>query len=139
MRDKERKRQEKRVRDLVKRWIGPMGLRWWKLDVVYYADYDECRQLFGKPGDASLETVMSTYASWQYLEATIDVNLQRVAKMGNDELEMTVVHELAHVLINEMREVQGEEGIEHEERVATTLARAFLWTREERGRRCREK
>lgn len=33
---------------------------------------------------------------------------------------------LMHVFLNEMRE----EGIDHEERVATMLSKAFLWTRE---------
>ena len=130
MRKKERRRQEKRVRHLVEQWAEPMGLLWWKIDVVYYADYDECRGLFAKPGDASVETVATTYASWQYLEATIEVNLQRVAKMDDDDLAYTVIHELAHVLVNEMREVEQEGGVAHEERVVTTVAKALRWTRE---------
>lgn len=139
MRKRERKRQEKRVRKLVRRWTEPMGLLWWKLDVIYYAGYDECKQLFGKP-DVTVETVMRTYASWQYLEATLEVNLQRVATMGDVELEYTVVHELAHVLLVEMREAKDPGG-RHEDRVATTLAKALRWTRNygrEEGARSRK-
>jgi predicted aminopeptidase len=125
MREKERKRQIKRMRDLVAKWAEPMGLLWWKIDVVYYGGYDECKQLFSDPKSANRETVAITDASWKYLEATIEVNLQRVARMDDDKLEEVVVHELAHVLVNEMRE----EGDEHEERVVTTVVKALRWTR----------
>ena len=48
------------------------------------------------------------------------------AGMSNEELERTVVHELVHALVNELREG----GIDHEERVVTTLTKAVLWVRD---------
>jgi len=44
--------------------------------------------------------------------------------MENDQIEMTIVHELCHALVNEMRK----DGIDHEERTVTALTKAFLWT-----------
>lgn len=47
--------------------------------------------------------------------------------MSDEEIEYVVVHELMHVFLNEMRE----QGQQHEERVATLLAKAFLWVRDQ--------
>ena len=46
-------------------------------------------------------------------------------RLSKKEIEKVVVHELMHVFLNETRE----EGIDHEERVATQLQKAFFWIR----------
>lgn len=122
--EKWHKRQKRRVRKLFAKWLEPLGLLWWEIDIGYYSDYDRCRQLF-TTSNANRDTVMIVDASWKYMEATIDVNLQRTSKTNDKKLEKIIVHELTHILVNEMRE----KGIKHEERVASTLASAFIWVR----------
>lgn len=62
-------------------------------------------------------------ANWMYASAKISVNLPAFDDMKPDEIERHVVHELCHILVNEMRE--GE--LHHEERVVTGLTKAFFW------------
>jgi len=50
--------------------------------------------------------------------------------MDGDEIERAVVHELCHILVNEMREDE----IHHEERVVTGLQKAFMWVAGESGK-----
>jgi predicted SprT family Zn-dependent metalloprotease len=65
-------------------------------------------------------------AHWMYLTARIQVNLLALEYIDNDDLEDVAVHELCHILVNEMRE--GE--LHHEERVVTWLTKAFFWVEE---------
>lgn len=106
-------------------WTHNTGLGWWKVDILY----DDDRQAY--EGENGYETVMRCFADWRYGTAQVYVNVLKAKTLDKQELEMCVVHELMHVFLNEMRE--GE--IKHEERVATTLAKAFLWCRDgvERG------
>lgn len=102
------------------RWARPLGLLWWHIDTIYYDDHAEIVDRFLR-GD---ETVAArTYADWRYMTARIEINLIAFSKMDQDEIERVVVHELIHILVNEMRE--GD--ISHEERVVTTLTKAAFW------------
>lgn len=76
----------------------------------------------GRTGDILLGEANVT---WQYQTATITFYPKSMKDMAEDDIEKLVVHELMHVFLNEMRE----EGIDHEERVATMLAKAFLWVK----------
>jgi hypothetical protein len=55
--------------------------------------------------------------------------MPRVLELSDEDLERCVVHELVHVFLNEARE-NGEDWLDHEERVASTLAQAFIWLRD---------
>jgi len=47
--------------------------------------------------------------------------------LSEDEIEATVVHELMHIFLNEMQSDSVD--VNHEERVASTLQKAFMLVR----------
>jgi len=116
-------KKSKLVRKLFKKWTYLLGLRWWHVSLTIITDPQEINEAFR---DSEYGSVVATsHADWRYLDAEIKVNMPALAREDKSEIERVIVHELCHVLVNEMRE----EGIDHEERVASTLASAFLWTR----------
>ena len=117
--------EQERIRALMDRWWGRDFdiLRGWKVKVIYQRHQGEQRDVSGEPWYCAA----SCSADWRYLDATITVYCQTTATLDDEELEETFVHECCHVLTNEMRE----EGVEHEERVCTTVARALLDAREQ--------
>lgn len=123
MKKKEYKRNRKRVQRVFDEWIYKLGLKWWRIDIAYC---DSEQDFIASNGDT---VVARTWARWQYLEAAISINVPAAARMDDDELEYAIVHELCHVLINEMRE----DNIKHEERTVTALAKAFIWVRDLSG------
>jgi len=102
----------------VEKWCKKTWAGWWKVEVVYYSEHEFLKH----EEDASIFTLAICHNNWQYMEAKINVNSDNLEDINNDEIEYTAVHELMHIFLNEMRC----EGIEHEERVATMLARSFL-------------
>lgn len=63
-------------------------------------------------------------AHWPYRKATINFWFNATTDLDDEDLEEVVVHELCHILVNQMRE----KGIVHEEAVVTALSKAFIWT-----------
>ena len=106
------------------KWIKSLGLRWWHIDVIYYHDPKDIVREFKT--DEGTVVLANTWSDWRYGKANIHINLPAFSDLPEDEIETIVVHELVHVLVNEMRE----EDIDHEERVVTGLTKAFLWVRE---------
>lgn len=104
------------------KWIPRMGLAWWDIDIVYYDDPKEIIDRFRiiESGEMVPATVV---AQWMYADAKISINLPAFEFIEPDRIERVIVHELCHILVNEMRE--GE--IHHEERVVTQLTKAFFW------------
>lgn len=123
MTDSEYEAQKARIQALIERWVKPLGLAWWKLNFEW--ERDRCKDDVTLGDGYSTHVAMRCYADWRYMEATIIVFLPSVAERRDDELEPLFVHELMHVFLREMRE----KGLDHEERVATTLAKAFVWVR----------
>jgi len=111
------------LKELFSVWIPRLGLGWWDINIRYYDDPEEVLQRFGSTDAADHLVAARTYTHWMYGKATIDVNLHAMRELTRDELKTIVVHELCHILVNEMRE--GE--LHHEERVVTGLTKAFLW------------
>jgi hypothetical protein len=111
----------KRIKRALTKWMKPLGLEWWDVTV-------EC---FNEPADILLHFKASkdhivpaiVFADWQYGTATILFNVPAFDGKSDDEIERIVVHELLHILVNEMRE--GE--IHHEERVVSQLTKAIFW------------
>lgn len=60
---------------------------------------------------------------WKYLTAYVTIYPKAITHLDHKGIEKVVLHELMHILINEMRE----KDIHHEERVATQLQKAFSW------------
>ena len=118
MRDDAADAQVKRIKKLRARWHGPLGLLWWEV-----TDVCERGCIEHYPG-----ALATAYAQWEYRKATITWDLGRVADADDAELEWAFVHEAMHIHLSEMR---GEDvSSQHEERVATDLAHAFIRTRE---------
>ncbi len=122
MNDKEFNALRSRIDKIAKWWIKQSGLGWWKISLVY--DRDTTPQGDGT-GDYHLAATCS--AKWQYLDATLTFNMQAFTETSSKNLEKTIVHELMHIFVNEMRE----KGTLHEERVVTSLAKGFIWIRDE--------
>lgn len=118
--DKNYRKQVKRIKKLIKKWHQPL-VGWWRVSHVYY------REGLG-PEYREAGALACADAQWEYLLATISWDMPEVARTGDDYLEYAFVHELAHLMVNEMAgEVQD---VRHQERVVTQLARAFVWIRE---------
>ena len=115
---------QKTIQAYLEKWTYSMGLRWWKVD-AYYLTGKDAKKEFGEL-DNNHHIVARSFADWRYLEASIYFNMPEMRKLSNEQIENTVIHELCHVLVNEMREG----ALHHEERVVTCLSRAFKWTHE---------
>src|SRR3990167_8555790 len=120
--DKELNKKEKLVKSYFKKWMRSLGLLWWSITIHYYDDPDSILEIF-KSQDEGRVIFARTMVDWKYAQATIQVNLLAMKTMDGDEIERAVVHELCHILVNEMREDE----IHHEERVVTGLQKAFMW------------
>lgn len=120
MKRKAFKRQRKRVTDLVTYWQPKLGLGWWSIDLDFY---DDAGDFIKAEGDS--QAAFRVWARWQYLKATIAVNAPAVKSMSDRKLAYAVVHELCHLLVNEMREADPDG--KHEERVVTVLSNVMIW------------
>jgi hypothetical protein len=135
--DAEYEAQRVRIRALIDRWVDALGLKWWHLDFAYTRDSGD----FEVNGNPAPQAVACCAADWRYGTATVSWNMPAVARQDDDKLEMIFVHELMHIFLNEFRRLLPEDGkldlvgrddwLAHEERVASTLARAFLWLRDD--------
>jgi hypothetical protein len=135
MNDKDYAAQKARLKKLIDKWVKPIGLGWWNVQFAYSREPLDLGPHIANTGTE--QCVAKTHAHWQYLDALIEWNMQRIEEMDDEDLERAFVHELCHVFVNEMRmwgnaEMETEkadEAIRHEERVVTQLTNAFLWTR----------
>lgn len=115
MTDKALEKQKKRVRRYLDKWRNLLCLWNWTGGV----SWSEERKT-GEPEGA--ETLADVYVDWKYLDYCINFYLPCLPGKTDKEIERYVIHEMAHILVNEMRE----EGIKHEERVASQLTNALL-------------
>ena len=122
MKDTEFKRQKKRIVTLIDKWHTLLGLKWWKLSYFYG------ESSVSMPKDVNEDTMAACKVRWEYMEAVITWNMQKVQDQNDKELENAFLHECMHILVNEMR--ADRKDIKHEERVCSTLANAFIWVRE---------
>ena len=120
MNDAEAEVQQARVERYVDKWFKTLGLGYWHITHRWH------RGPYLAWGDAEVHANTSASASiqWQYLRAVIDWNLVEIKDRPDDILEEDVVHEAMHIFLAEMSKSETDE---HEERVATMLARALRW------------
>lgn len=104
------------------KWIPRLGLAWHDIEICYYDDPQEIINRF-RIIDTGEMVPATVTAQWMYADAKISINLPAFEYIEPDNIERVAVHELVHILVNEMRE--GE--IHHEERVVTGLTKAFFW------------
>jgi len=125
----------KRIRSIVKKWNTPCGLRMWRrVDFVYHRDTaslaqdSRCELNEGERDVAGRASV-----DWEYREATIHLNVEKLSHNSDEEIDYVVRHEICHILVNEMREWRrhGEHysAVKHEERVVSDLAMILGWVR----------
>jgi hypothetical protein len=115
-------KHKKLLKRAVKVWTHRLGLRWWHVTFVLTSNKKLIKDVLRTGKGKSI--LGRTYADWKYRTATIYINVPALKGRTERFIEQLIVHELMHVLINEMRE--GE--IHHEERVATSLTEAIFWT-----------
>jgi len=133
MTDKEYNFEKRRIRKLAKLWIYQLGLTWFKLDIDYMRVPLEPVQKAdgGHSKTYQWRTQMSTAIAWEYRKASICIDMSAIQGLSDDELESLFVHELCHILVNEMREYSDDDkGRKHEENVVEGLAQAFIWVRD---------
>lgn len=117
-----KKKAKKLTREYFLWWTEWLGLRYGEIK-LFFVDYIEDHE-----GDATFiipDVAGKCHTDWRYQETSIEISTKKICQLDEDSIERVVVHELMHVLLNEMRE----EGIDHEERVATNLQKAFMWVR----------
>lgn len=126
MTNEEFEQQKSRVRALADRWLRPLGLLWWDIEIVYFSSVPEFRDANGS------DAYMVTRADWRYARATISVDCPAIAALNDKRLEWAFVHECCHILTNEVWDALEADAPElhHREHVATVLAKAFVWARE---------
>ena len=104
-------------------WRDRLGLKGWTLIDHYYRDVGEF--LIDNDNIRSAATVK---AVWPYMTANFYWNVFDMLK--DDNLDETVLHEHAHVLVCEMRDPETKAVTDHEERVVTMVTNALVWTRD---------
>lgn len=102
-------------------WIHWLGLGYGDISLEF-VEYIEDK------GSSYIDTDVAgeCHTDWRYQETHVYLAMNRLRQLRKQTIEKVIVHELMHVFLNEMRET----GIDHEERVATSLQKAFLWIRD---------
>ena len=129
MNKKEKKQRIEQIKALFDKWIPRLGLKWFSIEIIHYSK----RKHYMQATEKGPNSVMVASCSWEYMRATIYVCIPNTEGMSDRKLEWTVVHELMHVFLNEMRGANKNvdaEFLAHEERVASMLADAVIWTTE---------
>jgi hypothetical protein len=106
-----------KVKKLAKQWIFRTGLGFWHINLHLHKKYKF-------PGE------VHTY--FEYFEADIHFGLNHLKNMTRLELEMVIIHELAHILTAEMNRkkikvAEIEAARIAGERVASQVAKALYW------------
>lgn len=117
-----------RIRETFTRWRPLLGLHEWDVKLDYTNG-----SFVNQDGHATgPNTMATTYTRWQYRHASLHFNTAVMATEDPWHFEAAVVHEMVHVLLNEMRDLCQEDdhqiAIKHEERVCQSLAWAFMRT-----------
>ena len=130
MNDKEYKIQKERVIAIRDRWHSLLGLGWWKISFYFCREQkDKTQPSSYSPKNINDEwtTVMDVSCDPYYLTASVNCYLQECALLNDEELEEIYLHEMMHVFLYPIKNKQK---MDEEERVATTLARAFQWVKQ---------
>lgn len=125
MTDKEFDKQKLRIKKLKDKWMDLLWLN------QYWVEFDYIRETPGpesktdySPQDIGgyWEVVMETRSDPYYLKASVTVYTIQTAKLNDDQLEETFLHELCHIHLSPLHTKAKSND---EERVVTMLARAL--------------
>lgn len=126
MTEKAFKRQKKRIQKCLRHWKILLGLGVWRIDIEWY----DGRLTETRTNDPHSTVLADIHVSWEYLKATMRVNVEAVSKLDDEQLDELIIHELLHAVVNEMRNYSADDGIYHEERVVSTLTSVIGWVRD---------
>ena len=115
MKDRTVKQLHAVIRKFTLKWKTALFLGMWKID------WSIKDWLISETKD--FQCIARCETDWRYFEATLSFNFLKMKDMSEEEIEKTVIHELLHVVLNEMREG----GAEHEERVASHFTMIMNW------------
>lgn len=121
MTDAEVARYNEKITALANKWIPLLHLEPWHIDFILTRSH-----LREKESPMGFPTVAETISHWAYKSAVIEFFLPSLESEDEASFEHYFVHELMHVLLNEMQSWTLDRN--HEESVATHLAKAFLTT-----------
>jgi len=116
--DKDLTKYRKLALRFLNKWIKVLGLDRCQLTIDFS---DEA-----KVSEDGMHVIAETSASWQYNAALVIFYLANFDKIKPDRLEMAIIHELVHILVNEMRSYTASDGVCHEERVVCGLTDAIM-------------
>jgi hypothetical protein len=108
-------KQKERLSKYMDKWIALLLLDRWSIGVDYHAH--KCED---DPGTNAEVSVL-----WEYKSADLAFYLPQFDGYADNHVELIVVHELCHILVNMMKRERGKED-PHEERTVTEIARALL-------------
>lgn len=77
---------EQRVNDLVERLVTDFDLSW----IIFKNSFD--------PAIDGDRVVCQTFCDWEYRQATFKWNTHQLSSMTDEDVEVTAVHEIVHVL-----------------------------------------
>lgn len=118
MTDKELTKHKRTVERLLAKWLPLLGLDRCTL-TIEFSDVP-------KESDDGLAIIAETSASWQYNAGYVVFYLANFNQVKPGRIEMAVIHELIHIMVNEMRNFNASDGVEHEERVVCGLTDAIM-------------
>lgn len=110
----------------IREWIKYLGLEHWEITITQL----HMKEYYQKEGNESYNTLGRCHVMWPYMRAEVVINLDALSDCSSDEMvKKYAIHELLHIVVNEMRD-DDEENIDHEERVVTMLTSAFARVQE---------
>lgn len=132
MKDKDYELVRSTLLPVARKWIGLMGLGWDEVDLLWSDNYFS-PEVEGHPSDC----LAFANADWKYLHGSVTFNCPKIHQLyfssgtpNMEKIDELVRHELAHILVNEMREWRHDDthrAIDHEERVCTRIARMLAY------------
>ena len=130
MNDAEFEEQKARVLAVFEKWSVPLWLEGY--DTTFYWERTKGPERKMEGGDTHWQTTLKVNSNWTHMDAAITAYLGTIMNVTEVELETAVVHECMHILVCETRqgEDKGDDWLDHEERVCTMLAKAFMTVRQ---------
>ena len=110
MKDRTTKQLHALIHKYVIKWKSELFLGMWTISF-------NLRDWLSNDYGNALQTAARCTPRWKYFEAELEFNYLVLKDKKDEDIERIVLHELLHIVVNEMRE----EGIDHEERVVSHL------------------
>ncbi len=117
MTDKEYAEQKKRIETVFNAWFYELQLNLWDIDQRFLRDVDEENPTF----------LAITNALWPYRRVTFNWYLPNVSTVSDSQLELHVVHEMVHTLLDPLHTPETDAA--KLEFATQCVAQSLLWTR----------